>query len=110
MTRTNTRSSRLTELATTWIGYVDRDGAIETLFAYHPTGGRGAAALFCFTNTGALAGDPRVERPIVVFPRPRVNQALEVTNRVLVVTFDDQSLRVNVGERERDRTRNGIGR
>ncbi|MBI1873478.1 MAG: hypothetical protein HYS05_06255 [Acidobacteria bacterium] len=44
----------LTELATTWFGDVDHDGAIDTLFAYHPAGGRGAAAMFCFTNSGAL--------------------------------------------------------
>jgi len=217
----------LTELATTWIGNVDQDGAIETLFAYHPAGGRGAAAMFCFTNTGAqkwrfvpgdrvldgrplspvavindfvvtdlnqdgqteivlaiqhpslnkttqvavldaggalrgeywhpgrfdrvyardldgdgvreilvagasrrhgaaalavldsrkllemqpqriipsdqLAGDLRVERASVVFPRTCVNQALEVTNRVTVVTFDGGSIRVVVAERERDR-------
>lgn len=216
----------LTELATTWFGDVDHDGAIDTLFAYHPAGGRGAAAMLCFTNSGAqkwqfvpgdrvldgrplspvvviqdfvvtaldqdgeteivlaihhpslkatqvavvdaggtlrgeywhpgrfdrvyardlngdgvreilvagashrhaaaalavldsrkllkmqphrvitsdhLAGDPRVERASVVFPRTCVNQALEVTNRVAVVTFDGGSIRVVVAERERDR-------
>ncbi|MBI4266298.1 MAG: hypothetical protein HY657_18140 [Acidobacteria bacterium] len=92
---------------------VDADGVPEVLLA-GASERYGAALLVVLDTQGLLEARPqpaippdgsavysRVERELVLFPRTCVNEALDVTNRVAFLAFDNGGIQVRVNERPR---------